>query len=202
MPDIHFPVLSRFMKLLKTMARIQVALFLIIFLSSTESRGQNKHNTLYKLGGFFHFYQGEYRGYSFNMEVENSFKNGSFTHGPRIDYTRYKTMSWPVSRAAFEALTFGYQFKFYPLHTKDQQPYNGLFLGAYPFFRIPVEQHQRNGPGLGTVLGYQQMIKSKFSLSLEGSMLYLQNINENIPSNNPNDGYFYFNASLKLGITL
>jgi hypothetical protein len=185
------------------MVRIQVVLFLIILFTSTESQGQNKPNTLYKIGGFFHFYKGEYHGYSLNMEIENSFKNRSFTHGPRIDYSRFKSLSWPVSHAAFEALTFGYQFKFYPLHKKDQQPYNGLFLGAYPFFGIPVDnQHQRNGPGLGTVLGYQQMIKSKFSLSLEASMLYLQNINENIPRNNPNDRYFYFNTSLKLGIKL
>lgn len=188
---------------MKRLFKIQFSLSVIIslFLFHSEIRGQEKKFKLLKPGAFLSFYEAKCTGFSLSLELESSFKSQFFSHGPRLDYTRI----YPIPEKYFlgrENLLVGYQVKYYPLQTNKKRQYHGPFIGGYPFYNMPVFPIHRNGPGLGTVIGYQHVFRDKYSLSFEASILYFQNMNESVPRKNPADRYFFFNATLKFGIRL
>lgn len=158
---------------------------------------------LTKAGGFIYLYHlSEYSGFSLNIERENTFKsNAAFSHGARLDYNKFK----PFPKTNFpgnENLILGYHFKLYPFFPKSKRQFNGLFLGIEPCYFVKVNSDYRYGPGLGGLLGYQLWIKNKFTLSAEGNIFYIQNINDNTTQQNPQDRYFYMYASIKVGFKL
>jgi hypothetical protein len=60
----------------------------------------------------------------------------------------------------------------------------------------------RYGPGITPLLGYQQVIEKKYSISFEGGVPYIQDLNHRSPAQNPEGRYFYVFLNFKLGIRL
>jgi hypothetical protein len=150
---------------------------------------------LIELGGFLHFNSG-YKGFSAHAELEKAFKRRPyFTSGPRLDYTDYKDVSQDKD------FYVGYQLKFYPLYWNFNAPYQGIAIGVEPMWLGKSnDSDARYGPGIGTSLGYQHLFGKRIYMSLDTSMFYIQNINDQAPPKNPEDRYFYFFLSLNLGL--
>ena len=164
--------------------------------------GQETKTSMVKAGGFVTFRNSSFSSLFFNLESEKNFKKAIFlTHGARLDYFQAR----PYPQKYFfghENLTIGYQFKFYPFYFKSRKPFQGLFIGVDPCLYLPVWRVYRSGPGVGGLLGYQQVFKNKMTASFEFSTVYMQNTNKNIPPKNPKDRYFFFFMNLKVGFDL
>lgn len=172
--------------------------YLILFLSLSQgldSLAQNlePRSSLTKLGGIFQFNPS---GYSINFEHERGFlKNSRFTHGLRVDFNKIS----PYPQKFFpgvENLVLGYQLKLYPF---SKEEFRGFFTGVYPCYFVKRKDRYRYGPGLGGLIGYQY-IRKRLSLSIESSIVYMQNVNEKVPSKNPEDRYFFLFLNIKAGL--
>lgn len=158
---------------------------------------QIDRSSLIKGGAFLYVLESKFNGYSIHLEYEKTLKNKEFlTAGPRLDYTEFKHISG--------ALMIAYDLKLYPFYWISKKPYHGMFIGADLTYLI---QHRniatsRYGPGIGSLFGYQYVLKDKVSLCLEGSMIYMQDMNENAPQYNPEHRYLYVFACLKAGIKI
>jgi len=157
---------------------------------------------LLKAGGFIYASTSGYNGFSFHLEFERTFKRLEYlTTAPRIDYVN-------INRYPEKNLFVGYEVKFYPLYWKFREAYRGISIGVEPLMLIKSEAvpYARYGPGLGSLIGYQYLFKDKISVGLEGSMIYLQNLNKDSKQYpgyvHPSERYFYFFACLKLGIRI
>lgn len=153
---------------------------------------------LLKIGGFIYLDSSKYGGFSFHLELERAFKRKAYlTSGPRIDYINLKHF---FDKNYF----FGYELKFYPMYWKTGKPYHGLFVGLEPVYLVQtnINKYSRYGPGGGTFLGYQQIIKDKFSVAFEASMAYIFDLNDDSPKFNDDGKYFYLFLSIKFGIKL
>ncbi|MBL7870288.1 MAG: hypothetical protein JNM78_01655 [Cyclobacteriaceae bacterium] len=177
--------------------------FIACSILSSEIKGQNIQRPLSKIGGYPIFSYGHVSGFFFSLESERVFKtNNYFTHGPRLDYDKDGKDPKKLF-PGIENLVLGYQLKAYPFHFKNRKSYQGIFIGAYPCYFLPINKLYKNGPGLGSVIGYQYVLKDKISLSAETSMIYMQNVNETTPySTNSKDRYFYITPSFKIGFKL
>ena len=180
-----------------------ILVFLVIVLASIDSFSQSDNRSINKIGGFPVLAEGKLTGYFFSLDRESIFKNKrSFTHGPRLDYDR-DGIDLRKRFPGMENLVIGYQFKFYPFHYIKQKAYQGTFIGVYPCYFTPINELYKNGPGLGSLLGYQYLFKDKISLSFEASVIYMQNVNEITPyRTNSQDRYFYITPSIKIGFKL
>lgn len=180
-----------------------ILVFLVIILASIDSFSQIDNRSINKIGGFPVLADGKLTGYFFSLDRESIFKNKrSFTHGPRLNYDT-DGMDLRKRFPGMENLVIGYQFKFYPFHYIKQKPYQGIFIGIYPCYFTPINELYKNGPGLGSLLGYQYVFKDKISLSFEASVIYMQNVNKTTPySTNSQDRYFYITPSVKIGFKL
>jgi len=170
-----------------------------------NAHAQSFPRPLLKAGGFIYFTDSEYSGFSLHLEYEKAIRNNAFlTSGPRIDYTYTKFLQrYRYSGDVGPKLYVGYELKFYPMYWKSIIPYRGIFIGIEPLFLMQGEnEFYRYGPGLAALAGYQHLIKGRFSLSVEGSVIYFQNLNERRRPDNPDDRYFNLYACIKFGITL
>ena len=125
--------------------------------------------------------------------------------GPRLDYLYIRYLQGNTYSGDIGGkLHIGYQLKFYPFGGKSRVPYQGVFIGVEPLFLMkrPGDDLFRYGPGLGALAGYQHVLKERFSLAFEASMVYFQNINESRPPKNPEDRYFELYACIKFGLRL
>jgi hypothetical protein len=130
--------------------------------------------------------------------LEKPFHRKEFlTSGPRVDYLG------PMNDSQGN-LFVGYEFKLYPLHWKLQKSLQGPFLGFSPMVLLNTraDRKSRYGPGITPLLGYQQVIKKKYSISLEGGVPYIQDLNSNSPTHNPEGWYFYLFLNFKFGFKL
>ncbi len=176
----------------------------IPFLFSCNSFSQSDSRPLTKVGGFINFnHPSGFGGFFFSLENERVFKNNSFfSHGPRLDYDKGKR-NIQNNFPGIENLVLGYELKFYPFHYIKHKPYQGIFIGVYPCYFTPINQVYKNGPGLGSLMGYQHIFKDKISASFEGSVIYMQNVNETTRyRTNSQDRYFYITPSFKIGFKL
>lgn len=172
---------------------------LVSFTNSIEAICQQKPLLVIKGGGFIFYSKGGYTGYTLNAETERAFNDiYRFTHGLRIDYDWGK----PNPEKLFpgvENLIFGYDFKFYPFKRKASKPYQGVFLGLNPCYFYNINSKYKYGPGIGSILGYQYLLKDRFTLSSEFTMTYMQNINDYALQTNSQDRYFYLFFNVKFG---
>jgi len=161
----------------------------------TSDRG-----TLFKAGGFLHFYSGHYGGFSAHLELERAFRSKEFlTSGPRLEYTQYES----AGRRGDQYLYVGYAFKFYPLYWKFHKPYQGVFIGGEPMLLLKgTNRYARYGPGAGAILGYQHLFHNRISAGIDASMRYLQNLNAKAVKFNQEDHYFSGFVSINIGLKL
>ena len=156
-----------------------------------------QEGSLLKVGGMVYFYDSKYTGYSFHLEYESAFSRNEFlTSGPRFDFVAPRTGN---------ATSFlGYAFRIYPMYGIAKRPYNGLFIGADPLFVVinPGASSSRYGPGIGMLLGYQQVFRDRLAISLEASPVYMRDINKEATQHNSHHGYWYAFASLKFALKL
>lgn len=181
-----------------------VLLFLLLFIS-VNAFSQTERRPLLKVGGFVYFTKSEYSGFSVHFEFERTWKqNQRFTSGPRLDYTFTKDLGYNYTGDIGPKVYVGYELKYYPFQNKLEYPYQGVFVGIEPLILMhkPSSDFYRYGPGLGALLGYQHLIKKKYSLGLEGSLIYFQNLNKERPPDNSEDRYYSLYACLKVGIRL
>lgn len=169
----------------------------ILALLTNLAFGQNDTSPLIKAGGFVYFLHGNYNGFSVHLEYERAFKHAPFlTSGPRLDYTNFEY--------SLGDLMLAYDLKLYPFYGARKKSYHGLFMGIDITYLVK-SQHvdkARYGPGIGSLFGYQYLFKDKVSLCLEGSMIYLQDLNENAPQHNPANRYLYVFACIKAGVKI
>lgn len=153
---------------------------------------------LIKIGGFIYPDSSKYGGFSIHLEFERTFRRKAYlTSGPRLDYINFDDF--------FDKNFFiGYELKFYPMYRRKKKPYHGAFIGIEALYLVQtsVNKYSRYGPGVGTFLGYQHMIKDKFSVAIEPAMAYILDLNGDSPKNNSDGEYIYFLISLKFGIKL
>ena len=179
---------------------ILILLFLSLstrLFAQLDSARNVDRRALFKMGGFIYPDSSNYGGFSFHLEIERIFRNAPyFSSGPRLDYVNFEDF--------FDKNFFvGYEFKFYPFYWKSKKPYQGLFLGVEPLYLAQTgNSYSRYGPGGGTFLGYQHIIRDKFSIGLETEMAYVIDLNGDAPQNNPDNEYLFFFISLKFGIKL
>ena len=176
-------------------------------LLSLDSFSQNDYRPVTKIGGFVKFlHTSGVSGYYLNFERERAFKkNLSFSHGLRIDYTKSNPYySTTATSARFSQglhyLSFGYQIKFYPFYFKSHKPHYGIFIGIDPCYFTPIDKRYINGPGLGSLIGYQYVFKNRIYVGLEGSIGYMLNVNRYAlfqPSDT--NGYFFQFGNIKIG---
>jgi hypothetical protein len=173
---------------------------LFSFTISIEAICQESPPLVIKGGGFVFYSKGDYTGYTLNAETERAFNHTyRFTRGLRIDYDWGK----PKPEKMFpgiENLIFGYDFKFYPFKREASKTYQGVFLGLNPCYFYNINSKYKYGPGVGTILGYQYLLKDRFTLSSEFTMTYMQNINDNAVQTNSQDRYFYLFFNVKFGV--
>jgi hypothetical protein len=158
---------------------------------------QAKVDPLLKAGGFVYFYRGEYNGFSANVEFEKAFTRSHFlTSGPRIDYINYPGND--------NSLMLAYDLKFYPFYWKNRRPYQGMFIGVdlVYFLKNSDTYSSRYGPGIGSLIGYQYLIKDKVSLSIEGNVIYMHDLSETAVQTNLRHNYFDEFLSVKVGFRL
>ena len=169
---------------------------------SIEAICQEKPPLMIKGGGFVFYSKGDYTGFTLNAETERALNHKyRFTSGLRIDYDWGK----PKPEKMFpgiENLIFGYDFKFYPFKRKTSKPYQGVFLGLNPCYFYNINTMYKYGPGVGSILGYQYLLKDRFTLSSEFTLTYMQNINDNALQTNSQDLYFYLFFNVKFGVLL
>ena len=180
-------------------------LFFCFLLETYDLKAQSTPDSYIKIGGLYSFNkfpayylnQNENIGYQISIEYERNFGKIKFiTNCIQFDYVYQKPIS---SRNVY----LGYGIKFYPCYWKYKQPNRGIILGLIPIFifRDPKNDFTPYGPGISTLLGYQLIIKNKFSLSFEVHLNYFQSLNKNT-SHNPNNRYFNFLENFKMGIKL
>lgn len=184
--------------------------FFFYFLSILLPAGamaQDSPERLIKAGGFIYVNKGEYSGFSVHMELERAFQRRQFlTSGPRLDYVKI-----PDFGTIGENVYIGYHIKMYPFYFKHHVPFKGLFVGLEPLILINRNAVDRQGidwgrygPGIGSLVGYQHIVKNKISVGLEGSMNYIQNLNDNTNAyqgyNHESGRYIYFYANFKVGL--
>ena len=172
-----------------------ITISLVLFANFTF--GQIDRNYLIKGGAFFYVRESRFNGYSAHLEYEKAFKHNKFlTAGPRLDYTEFK--------CSLGALMIAYDLKLYPFYWLSKKPYQGIFIGADVVYLIKSKSvdNSRYGPGIGSLFGYQHVFKDKFSLCLEGSMIYLQDLNKKALQHNPEHRYLYVFACLKAGLRI
>jgi len=171
-------------------------LLLLPFALFLEVHAQS-HKPLLKAGVFPYFKNSNVSGFSAHLEMERAWKRSAFiTSGPRMDYVDIHNF-----RPDFY---IGYHIKFYPLYWNYRRPYQGIFVGLDPLFKMkyPADELSRYGPGLCGLFGYQHVFNDRISLSFEGSVVYFQNLNDDVYRNNPEDRYNTVFASIKIGIKL
>lgn len=167
-----------------------------LVLSGFDGRTQTP-KPLLKIGAFPYLRHAGVSGFSAHFELEKAWKNKEFiTSGPRLDYVDIRNF-----RPNFY---LGYQLKFYPFYWHYERPYQGIFIGIDPFYLMknPGDGLSRYGPGLGGLLGYQHVFNNRISVSFEGSVVYFQNLNNNVYRNNPEDRYQTTFANIKVGVRL
>ena len=166
-----------------------------VSLAFSELHAQSSRVPLIKVGGFVHF---KNKGFTVQFEYERMFRrNALLTAGPRMDYTNFEDFT-------DKNLFVVYQVKFYPLYwALHKKPYEGIFVGIEPLWLVgSQDSYSRTGPGLGSLLGFQHVIKDRIPIAIEVGMTYVQNLNDSAPQNNSKDRYFYFFVGLKTGIKL
>ncbi|HMI66056.1 MAG TPA: hypothetical protein VK517_08480 [Cyclobacteriaceae bacterium] len=174
----------------------KIGLFLSVCLAM-DAVGQSDPGPLIKMGGFVYFLDSKYNGFSAHLEFERAFRRSQFlTSGPRIDFINFKN-----SDGAFMV---GYEFKIYPLYWKSRKSYQGLFIGIDPVYlpKNPDIYYSRYGPGIGSLFGYQHVFKDKISIALEGSLIYIKDLNKQTAQYNPDHTYLYAFACIKVGFKL
>jgi hypothetical protein len=179
-------------------------LLIFYLLPTTNLVGQNIPRPLNKVGGFINFnHPSGFAGYFISLENERVFnRNYSFTHGPRLDYDKSKR-DVQKNFSGTENLVLGYELKYYPFHHKSSKLYQGIFIGIYPCYFLPINNLYKNGPGLASPIGYQYVFKDRISLGIETSIIYMQNVNESSPyRTNSQDRYFYITPAIKFGFKL
>jgi hypothetical protein len=180
-------------------------LLTIIVLTSpiTLSAQTEDFRSLTKIGGYPLIRHGGLNGYIISLEHERVFKkHQSFTHGPRIDYYMANaSFNYPTFFLGTKNLIFGYEIKVYPFHFIFDKPYQGVFIGVFACYLTPIDSYYKNGPGIATPIGYQYVFKNRISLGAEATMVYFKNVNlKAFDRSNPAETYFFFLASIKLGI--
>jgi hypothetical protein len=165
---------------------------------SQDGPVQHSRKALLKAGLFIVPYHQTPELSSLHVELEKPFPRKKFlTLGPRLDYLR------PMNDSQGN-LFIGYAFKLYPLHWKLQKSFQGPFIGFEPMVLVNTraDRKSRYGPGITPLLGYQQVIEKKYSISFEGGVPYIQDLNHRSPAQNPEGRYFYVFLNFKLGIRL
>ena len=171
-----------------------IVLIGILGLFANSSFGQTGTNALVKAGGFIYFLHSQYNGFSTHVELEKAFKRAEFlTSGPRLDYVNFDYSP--------SDLMLAYDLKLYPFYWIKKKPYHGMFIGVDVTYLLKTNDihYSRFGPGVGALLGYQHVFKDKFFLSLEGSMIYVQDLNDKAPQHNAAHRYLYVFACIKGG---
>jgi hypothetical protein len=164
---------------------------------------KDKHS-LIKLG-FFPFIN---RGVQVNLATERLFNRApALTRGFRLDYQKQKQYykATPTSikfNPGLEVLSLGYQIKTYPFYFVKHKQYNGFYLGVDLCYYFKIQKIYRYGPAVGGQIGYQRIIKDRFSVGAEIRVTYQQNLNDNVQSLNPKDRYIYNYVYLTFGLKL
>lgn len=189
---------------MKCCCALRIKLVLLAFFLSFNAFSQADQTSkvlrrpLLKIGGFIYPDSSRYGGFSFHLEFERTLRRKAYlTSGPRLDYINFEDF--------FDKNYFvGYEFKFYPMYWKTGKPYHGVFIGIEPLYLVQtnVNKYSRYGPGVGTLLGYQQMIRDKFSICIEPAMNYILDLNSNSPKYNNDGKFLYFLLSIKFGLKL
>jgi hypothetical protein len=183
---------------------ISMLFALAILVPSVSLFGQtDDFRPLFKLGGYPIFRNSKLNGYILSFELERVFKrNMSFTYGPRTDY--YEAggyFDYPTYFSGVKYLSLGYQLKVYPFHFIYDKSYQGPYIGTFATYLAPIDWRYKNGPGIATPVGYQYVFKKKISLGAEATMVYFKNVNlKAIDRSNPEERYFFFLLSIKLGM--
>lgn len=176
--------------------QLATTICLVVFAHSIF--GQSNQTPVVKGGGFLYFLEHQFNGYSLHLEYEKVFRHAPFfTSGLRIDYTQFKNSTG--------APMIGYDIKVYPFYgLSKRRLYHGIFTGVDLAYLIQTKSSKdsRYGPGLGMLLGYQHILKDRISLSLEGVMIYVQDLSEKSIQHNPERRYLYVFANLKVGLKI
>lgn len=183
---------------------LPMQIVLVAFLLSFDIYGQtirtidNDRRPLIKVGGFIYPDSSTYGGFSIHLEFERTLRRKAYlTSGPRLDYINFEDF--------FDKNFFiGYELKFYPFYFRTKKPYHGVFIGGELLYLVQTNanSYSRYGPGVGTFVGYQHVIKDKFSVAIEPAMAYILDLNGDSPQNSTDAKYFYFLICLKFGIKL
>ncbi len=176
---------------------------LVAILISFHCFSQSDNRPLTKIGGYTSFKEAP--SIILNLEQERVFmKHKYFTSGPRIDYYKFNPFFKPTKFSfGTENLILAYEVKVYPFYFKSHKTYQGFFLGIDLCYFTPINKKYFYGPGAGALIGYQYVFKNRFSLGVEGSVIYMQNVNKSSPfRNNPEDRYFFIIPSIKAGLKL
>lgn len=191
------------MKNTKSYTPRYILTFLATVLASFNIFSQNDNRPLTKIGGYTTFKEAP--TIIFNLEQERVFmKHKYFTCGHRIDYYKFNPFFTPTKFSfGTENLILAYEVKVYPFYFKSHKTYQGFFLGIDLCYFTPINKKYFYGPGAGALIGYQYVFRNKFSLGVEGSVIYMQNVNKSSPfRKNPEDRYFYIIPSIKAGLKL
>ena len=138
-------------------------------------------------------------GVTVGFELEKSFiQTVKFTQAFRIEY---RTISGDAADGFYghQNLSLGYVVKCYPFAKRTSKKFQGVFFGIMPCYFVKVRDEYRYGPAIGIPIGYQLVLKSRLTLSLEYTPTYLQNVNDGIPPGNSQDLYFDLFKAFRVG---
>ena len=175
---------------------IIVICFILCGLSNSSINAQSKPEPIIKVG--INPWIGHQNGnlFSLHFEFEKYFKKYPFlTHGPGVDYLRSNNI---VS-------IFKYNFAIYPFYNLSNKiPYRYLFIGIAPIFChiSRTEMPNRYGPGVSSFIGFQFVIKKRFTIGVDVSFYGFKNLNKDAPESNSKDIYTDGIYSLKFGFII
>jgi len=172
-------------------------LSLVICLAIIRCANGQERGSQLKVGGMVYLLNWKYNGFSLHGEYEMSIgRKAVLSSGPRVDFINAET--------SYTAVFIGYEVKLYPLAKIFSEPHQGPFIGVDPAYlvRSYAISYARYGPGIGMILGYQQILKNRFSLSAEASTIPVKDINEKTIQRNSEHLYWYAFACIKFGIRL
>ena len=175
---------------------ISAICFLLIGFSDSSINAQSKPEPIIKVG--INPWIGHQNGnlFSLHLEFEKYFNKYPFlTHGPGADHLR----------SNYNVSILKYNFAIYPLYNLSNKiPYKYLFIGIAPIFChiSRTEIPNRYGPGVSSFIGFQFVIKKRFTIGADLSFYGFKNLNKDAPESNSRDIYTDGIYSLKFGFII
>lgn len=139
-------------------------------------------------------------GITIGLEFEKSLgRTIKFSQATRIEYRTITSENPSDNFFGQQNLCLGYAVKYYPFRKQSGKKFQGVFVGIMPSYFVKVRSQYRYGPAIGIPAGYQFVLKSRLTLSLEYTVTFMQNVNNAIPPSNPSDRYFDLFKGFRIG---